>query len=58
MKDYLYRLPERPTTKGDIEAALWDAWNSISENDITELVSSMPQRIHSVISAGGDHTPY
>jgi len=33
IKDYLYRLPEHPTTVRTMEEAVWGAWVSISDED-------------------------
>ena len=58
MKDYLYRLPERPTTVRTMEEAVWAAWGSISDDDCEQIFNTMPARIRGVYEANGGHTMY
>lgn len=58
MKDYLYRLPERPTTVRTMQEAVWAAWGSISDDDCEQIVNTMPARIRAVYEANGGHTMY
>lgn len=58
MKDFLYHLDERPTTVPTMRAAVEDAWRSITNEEIREIVDTMPARVQAVIAARGGHTRY
>lgn len=58
MKDFLYRMDERPTTVPTMHAAVEDAWRSIINEEIREIVDTMPAQIQAVIVARGGHTQY
>ena len=49
---------ERPSTQEELKGATQRAWNSVTPEDCYHLVSSMPQRIQTVISAKGAATKY
>ena len=58
MKDYLYRLPEHPTSFANMQEAVHAAWESISDHDCEQIVNSMPDRIQAVYDPQGGHTMY
>ena len=41
-----------------LEAAVKAAWDSITEEQLEELIRSMPARLQAVIDADGHPTPY
>ena len=58
------RLGGRATGLGEVsdpealEAAVEAAWDSITEEQLEELIRSMPARLQAVIDADGHPTPY
>jgi hypothetical protein len=59
MKDYIQeKYPEIHTKYTQLREAVWEAWNSISEEDIKDLIKTMPARCQAVIDADGWHINY
>jgi ketohexokinase/beta-glucosidase len=59
MKDYLQRWhPESHRSYPRLKAAVLEAWNSITNEEVLDLISSMPARCKAVIEADGWHTKY
>lgn len=59
MKDYIKeKYPEIHRSYPKLRAAVAEAWNAITDEDIRELVKSMPARCKAVIEAKGWHTKY
>ncbi|GFX55723.1 transposable element Tcb2 transposase [Trichonephila clavipes] len=50
--------PRPPATVRDLEIALLEEWNSISQSLIDNLIASMANRCAAVLAVRGDHTPY
>ncbi|GFU66904.1 uncharacterized protein TNCV_895401 [Trichonephila clavipes] len=50
--------PRPPATVRDLEIALLEEWNSISQSLIDNLIASMANRCAAVLAVQGDHTPY
>jgi transposase len=57
MKDYIEeKYPEIHRSYPRLKAAVCEAWNSITEEDIQDLIKSMHNRCQAVIDADGWHT--
>ena len=56
LKNMLNKHRPRPTTKEQMNRAIVEEWERVSEVELLELVDSMPQRIEAVIAANGNHT--
>ncbi|GFY28863.1 transposable element Tcb2 transposase [Trichonephila clavipes] len=50
--------PRPPATVRDLEIALLEEWNSISQSLIANLIASMANRCAAVLAVRGDPTPY
>jgi transposase len=58
MKDYIeLHFPEK-MSYDTLRAAVIEAWHSIGEDLLRELIASMPARRAAVIAANGLHIPY
>ena len=58
MKDYLQdNFPERMTYP-QLRAAVQEAWDSITVDQLNELIDGMHDRCQAVIDAHGMHIPY
>jgi transposase len=58
MKDYIaLKYPEK-LTYDQLRAAVQEAWDSISEEFLRDLIADMPNRCEAVINAKGGHTKY
>jgi transposase len=59
IKDYIDKqYPEIHGSYPRLKAAVFEAWNSITEEDIQDLIKSMHDRCQAVIDADGWHTKY
>ena len=63
MKDYIQRnYPDRQDRKDytydQLRRIVQEAWESITEQDLKELIESMPARCQAVIDAAGGYTKY
>lgn len=63
MKDYIeIHYPDledgRQPTYDELRRIVREAWDSISQEDLVDLISSMPARCAAVIKAEGGHTKY
>ena len=59
MKDYIQeKHPDIHTKYAQLRTTVWEAWSSISEEDIRDLIRTMPARCQAVIEAEGWHTKY
>jgi hypothetical protein len=47
-----------PQTLQDLRNVLIEEWDNISQEEVTNLISSMPQRLEAVIRARGGNTRY
>lgn len=47
-----------PTTVATMWAAVEEAWRNITNEEIQEIVDTMPARVQAVIAARGGHTRY
>jgi len=47
---------ERLRTNENMQRALVEAWNSIPDEEVEEMIDSMPERVQAVIQANGGHT--
>ena len=45
-------------TLEELKAVLREVWASFTQNELEEMVESMPRRIHEVIAKKGDATKY
>ena len=45
-------------TLEELKAVLREVWASFTQNELEEMVESMPRRIHEVIVKKGDATKY
>ncbi|GFY36473.1 transposable element Tcb1 transposase [Trichonephila clavipes] len=50
--------PPPPTCLSDLRRALLDEWRNIPQDQITNLILSMPRRCKACIASSGRHTPY
>ena len=58
MKDYIeHTFPERMTYP-QLRAAVQEAWDSITTDQLKELMDSMHDRCQAVIDADGKQIPY
>jgi len=58
MKDYLQdNFPEQ-MTYSQLRAAVQEAWDSITVDQLNELIDGMHDRCQAVIDAHGMHIPY
>ncbi|GFW99330.1 transposable element Tcb2 transposase [Trichonephila clavipes] len=48
----------RPKTLQELERALLEEWDRISQLMINSLIDSMPQRCSTLLAVRGNHTPY
>ena len=48
----------RPQGTEGIVAAVLEEWECITQDEILELIDSMPMRVQAVIMANGGHTQY
>lgn len=58
MKENLVYMDERPKTIPAICATVEEPWRNITDEEIREIVGTMPARIQAVIAAYGGHTRY
>lgn len=59
IKDYIQeKYPDIYRSYLRLKAAVCEAWNSIIEEDIRDLIKSMHNRCQAVIDAEGWHTKY
>ena len=60
MKDYIQKeyRSEIHRSYPRLKAAVIEAWNSITDEQVIELVRSMPEQCQAVIDAQGWHTKY
>jgi len=56
LKNAIATRKPRPTKVADIIQAAKEEWDQITEEEISRLVDSMPERIEAVIAASGGHT--
>jgi transposase len=49
---------ERPTTRAALERTVRRAWACVPQQQIDNMIRSMPQRLRAVIDARGGHTTY
>ncbi|GFV33318.1 transposable element Tcb1 transposase [Trichonephila clavipes] len=47
-----------PTCLSHLRRALLDEWRNIPQDQITNLILSMPRRCNPCIASSGSHTPY
>ena len=47
-----------PTTLNDMKSCIQEVWDSLSPEELHEMVSSMPRRIRAVIDKKGDFAQY
>jgi len=58
MKDYIQdNLPKR-MTYAQLRAVIREAWDSITVDQLNELIDSIHARCQAVIDANGNHIPY
>ena len=59
IKDWIKReYGEQKWTYSELRKAIKAAWDTITVNQLNELINSMHQRCLDVIAAGGDHTKW
>ena len=59
MKDYIeVCYPEEDCTYDQLRQAVKEAWDSITAEQLRELIDSMPKRCQAVIDADGGHTKW
>ena len=58
MNRAIKKVPIKPTTRGKLFEVLRAAWVEIPQVKITELISSMPERVKALKKAGGKSTRY
>ena len=58
MKDRIYRRSSRPTTNPLLRIAIQEEWDAITDEEITNLTSSLPARTAAVRNVNGSHTMY
>jgi hypothetical protein len=59
MKDYLENhYPEEDCSYDQLRAHVKEAWDSISSDQLLDLLKTMPQRCEDVIAAEGGHTKW
>ncbi|CAA9963677.1 Transposable element tc1 transposase [Pyrenophora teres f. maculata] len=56
MKHRINRRPQRPTSREAMAAAVLEEWDAITEDELHELIETMPLRILDVINANGGYT--
>lgn len=58
LKRRLRRRPALPETLQDLQAALREEWNLIGQEEVADLIRSMPRRMRDIIRARGGNTRY
>jgi hypothetical protein len=58
MKDYLETTFPEQMTYPQLRMAVQEAWNSITVDQLSELIDSMHDRCQAVIDADGKQIPY
>src|SRR5438034_11764130 len=58
MKDYLENMFPEQMTFSQLRVAVQEAWDSITVNQLNELIDSMHDRCQAVIDADGKQIPY
>jgi len=58
MKDYIENVFPEQMTYPQLRAAVQEAWDSITADQLKELIDSMHDRYQAVIDADGKQTPY
>ena len=59
IKDYIQeKYPDIHRSYPRLREAVIEAWNSITDEQIKELIGTMPERCQAVIDAQGGHTKY
>jgi hypothetical protein len=59
MKDYIQeKYPEVHRSYPRLKEAVAEAWNAVTDEQVRELIRTMPQRCQAVIDAQGGHTKY
>jgi transposase len=59
IKDYIQeKYPEVHRSYPRLRDAVNEAWNSITNEQIRELIETMPKRCKAIIDAQGGHTKY
>ena len=59
IKDYIQeKYPEVHRSYPRLREAVAEAWNAVTDEQVRELIRSMPERCQAVIDAQGGHTKY
>jgi len=58
MKEEISSLSTCPSTRKEMENAIWSIWAQLGNSEIQTIVDSMPHRIQAVLAAQGGHTHY
>ena len=58
MKDYIENTFPEHMTYAQLKIAVQEAWDSITIDQLNELIDSMHDRCQAVIDANGNHIPY
>ena len=58
IKRKITRHNPRPTTVPDLQQAILEEWNALSPEIISGYTSSIPDRVHDLISVQGGHTKW
>ena len=58
MKDYIENAFPEHMTYAQLKIAVQEAWDSITIDQLNELIDSMHDRCQAVIDANGNHIPY
>jgi len=58
MKERIAQRRNRPLTEEQMQQAIWEEWDKITEQDLFRLVASIRQRVRDVIIAEGGITKW
>jgi hypothetical protein len=60
MKDYIERKwgPDPQFTYDQLRAAVREAWDEVTEQQLSDLINTMPKRMQDVIDADGGYTKW
>jgi hypothetical protein len=58
MTKFMYKNDFRPQNAEELQQKIIEAWHVITPEYITNLVTSMPRRLQSVIDNNGEMTKY
>ncbi len=55
VKHHLNRHPHCPLTEAEMEKVVQEEWDAITDEEVKDVIDSMPTRVQAVLAARGGH---